>query len=151
MSDTIREKIILDFVARAACITKAQGYRTDIGTNVGRCRQNPTLPAINIWPRPETSSKIYGRQKNVMPILTEGSGSHGSVNPSVVSEQILGDLIQAFTDPAWLRSPNYINAIEYVGGGTETYPGEEDHVTGASALFQVVYFTAVGDPCATGE
>lgn len=150
MSDTIRELIILDFLSRASGITKANGYKTDIGTHVERCRHIPPSPSVNIWPRPETSSKVYGIQKSVMPITIEGNAAYGSTNSSALAEQILGDLKRAFTDPAWARSPNYIDAIDYVGGGTENYPDEEDHVTGASALFHVSYSTVIGDPYTQG-
>jgi hypothetical protein len=105
---------------------------------------------MNVWPRPETSSKAYGLQKNIMPILIEGSVAHGSTNPSVIAEKILGDIIQAFTDPAWERLPDYIDSIAYVSGGTESYPDEEDHITGASALFHVAYTTVTGDPYTQG-
>ena len=152
MSDTIRELIIQDFLTRAAVIRTGSpsDYRTDIGAQVERCRKNPPTNCVNVWPHPEVASKTYGKQQHIMPILLEGNLAFGDENPSIVSERILGDLIKAFTDPAWSRSPDYIGGIDYVSGGTGAYPDDEDHTVGASAQFNVHYETNIGDPYSQG-
>ena len=152
MSDTIRELIILDFVARGAVIRTGSpsNYHTDIGATVDRWRQHPIAPALNIWDRPEAGSKAYGMQKLTMPILIEGTAAYGNAKAAVIAGRILGDIIRAFMSPSWSRSPNYIDSIDYITGGTENYPDEEDLIVGAYALFHVAYTTQVGDPDTCG-
>lgn len=153
MSDTIRECIIQDVIARLAGITVANGYSTGIGANVLRAKKvidEDDIPSCNVWPRPETAQKRYGQDVCVMPILIEGIMEFGAENPSVISERILGDLKKAIGDPAWSRSPDYIDSIAYVSGGTENYPDEEDITVGATALFNVAYNTVAGDPYIQG-
>jgi len=160
MSDTIREKIIKQFLTRAAVIRTTNGYNTDIGVKVERATQHPEkLPAVALFPYPETAEPGYGELELTMQIRVEAMVEYGSVNPSIVSELILGDLIRAFTDPAWdrravLPSPvsppaygdTYDSGIFYQGGGTNEYPDEEDRTVGTFALFAVKYSTKPGNP-----
>jgi len=154
MSDTIRELIIQDIIARLGVITVANGYNTGIGVNVQRAKKaidEDDVPVCNVWPRPETSEKRYGQELCTMPVLIEGVMEFGSENPSVVSERILGDLKKAMGDLAWLQSLDYIDSIAYVSGGSESYPDEEDVTVGAMAVFNISYMTAIGDPYSRGE
>lgn len=148
--NTIRENIIGQIMSRLAVITKLNGYATDIGTNVFRVRkslESSDLPASSVFPEPETAEAKYGGLTLTMPVRIEALATFGAENPSVISELMLGDLIRAITDPAWVRSPQYDEAIRYHSGGTDEYPNEEDLTVGVSALFEVVYTTRIGDPC----
>jgi len=159
MSDTIREIIIQDFIARAAVITTTNGYNTNFQAPALRARKTvdpDELPAIVIWPQPEKATQIYGQHSCVMSIRVEGIAHFGTANPSVVAEKILGDLKKCFlssenllSSPAsgWSRSPDYIDSIVYTGGGTEDYPEDDKKTIGSSATFDVAYTTKLNDPC----
>ncbi len=162
--DTIREIIIKDIIARLAVIRiedfPASGYYTDCGENVYRARKTvdpDNLPCSNVIPQPETAEKLYGKVKHIMPVRIEGISFFGKEavtrglavieeDSSVVSERILGDLIKAMTSQSWSRSPDYIESINYKGGGTDEYPDEGSVTVGASAIFEIIYWTAAGDP-----
>jgi len=157
--DTIRELIIQEFMARAAVIRTTdspQAYATDIGGKVLRARLkiNPAdLPCLVVWPLVEEAENSIGNSRHRMPLKIEGIAAFGAVEPSVISERILGDLIKCFTSPTWDRtrpgSPtpeNYVESIVYQGGGTNEYPDETSATVGAAATFIVTYYTAIGDP-----
>jgi hypothetical protein len=158
MTDTIREIIIKDFIARLAVITTANGYNTGCGANVQRVRKllDPDeLPACVVWPGAEKAEAIYGELSCTMEIRVEGIAKFGSTNPSVIAEAILGDLkkcilsqYNALTSPhtGWSRSPDYIDSIDYTGGGTDEYPDDGMLSVGASATFAVTYTTKRDDP-----
>ena len=160
MMDTIRELIIQEIIARAAVIRTTdspQAYATDIGGNVFRaCRkvdETNDLPCVVVWPMVEEAENTHGKSRHKMPLRIEGVAAFGAVNPSVIAERILGDLIKCFASPAWNRtrpgSPapeNYADSIVYQGGGTGEYPDEASVCIGAGATFLVTYFTAIGDP-----
>jgi len=158
MSDSIREIIIQDFMARAAIITVANGYATDCGTNVERARKaiDPDeLPASIIWPGQEKAEQAYGEIVCTMSIRVEGIVKFGSANLSVVSEKILADLKKCFLSRAnlltspqtgWIRSPDYIDKISYTDGGVNEYPDDGMVSVGASAVFEVTYTQKIDDP-----
>lgn len=162
MSDTIREKIIQQFVTRLATIRTANGYNTEIGSTVERARKSldpDDLPACVVYPQPETAEPLAGMTQLTMPIRIEGLAKYGSANPSVVAEMILGDLIKCILSSSWDRrtlipspvSPatyidQYDSGVEYKGGGTDDYPNAEDQTVGVSALFEVSYLTKRGNP-----
>jgi len=148
MANTIREKIIQNLITRAGLILIASGYNTDIGANVQWVRQNldpDELPATVVWPgEEEATKKPYGASSQEMPVKFEGFAIFGATNPSVVSEQILGDLIKAMTssDP----TGGLADSVTYAGGGTEEYPSDKEEAVGCAATFNIVYETVKGDP-----
>ena len=149
-SATIRELIIRQIVARLETIRTASGYNTDLGNNVNRVQRfyhGMELPACSPYALTETAENTtYGMVKCTMPVRVEAFALFGSVNPAVISEQMLGDLIKCLTAPSWTRSPEYISDLRYIGGGSEEYPESEDTVVGTHADFIVVYETENGDP-----
>lgn len=163
--NTIRELIILEFMARAAVIRTTgspQAYATDIGKNVVRARKTldaDELPAIVIWPMSEESQNTHGMARHIMTLRAEGICKFGTDNPSVISERILGDLIKCFTSPLWDRrrlveSPEspvtylqpYADSIVYKSGGLESALDDGAVSVGAQAGFEVTYWTKIGDP-----
>ena len=86
----------------------------------------------------------YGSMEYEMPVKIEGLMAVGDVNPSVVSEKMLGDLLGAFTasDP----SGGLADDVRYSEGGTEEYPDEERLDVGAYVGLNIRYLTASGDP-----
>ena len=150
MSDTIREKILLQIMTRLSIIKVSGGYHTNIGDRVLRVRKaiDPDeLPASVLWPLPEEAEQLsYGNLRCSMPIKVTAFLNFGAENPSVVSEKVLGDLIKCLTSSSWVRSPDYISDIAYRGGGSDEYPEEGETVVGTHADFAVVYETENGDP-----
>jgi len=165
VEETIRELIIQELVSRAAVIRSGGSpelYATDCGETVYRARPKVDpgdVPCIVIWPRPEEAENIHGQVRHRMPVQIEGIAVFGQTEPSAISEQILGDLIRCFTSSAWDRrravagSPvtylaPYAESIIYQGGGADAYPEDGSKTVGASAQFQITYWTAIGDPYA---
>jgi hypothetical protein len=167
--ETIREQIIKECIQRAAVIKSTnspQEYATDIGKNVLRAR--PTYapsdpPCIIIFPLPEESHNTYGQTMHIMTMHVEAAQYYGDTDPSIISEQMLGDIIKCFASPSWDRRRPVISAsppespepeplppladtIEYTGGGIEEYPEDGALVVGAKANFAVTYYTKIGDP-----
>ena len=160
--NTIREEIILELIARAAVISalgSPQEYNTNCGVNIIRERTKidpAEIPCVIVWPQAEEAVNSYGRSMHTMPVNVEGIAEFGSVEPGVIGEQILGDLIKCFTSPEWNRSrdlspiqDDYIESIAYVGGATST--ADDGFITaGAIARFSIIYWTAIGDPYSQG-
>lgn len=163
MTSSIRELIIAEIMTRAATILTATSpviYNLNIGAHVYRAVRpvDPAnLPCAVVWPQPETASYKNGMVENSMPVIVEGMAKFGSSNPSTIAEQILADLIKCFASPNWDRrrvktaSPltyydPYADSIIYVQGGTNSYPESGDTIIGAQATFNVMYWTAAGDP-----
>ena len=155
--ETIREQIIAAIVTAAADILVASGYNTGMGAHVFRAQSKidpGSLPAVVIWPQPETTERKYGMCINIMPVKLEGLAVYGSDNPSVISEQILGDLIIFMTgrgDHITRVTDDLATDIAYTGGGTETYPEGPEDVAGAFATFNIKYETEFGDPYTKAE
>lgn len=160
---TIREKIILEFLERAAVIVNTASppaYETSIGSNVLRARTrmgSNEVPFITILPKPEEAVKKYGKSVQTMTIQVEGVVEYGNDDPSVIGERLLGDIIKCFTSTSWERrhvvagsSPltytaPYAESISYVGGGVDDLT-EGDKTIAGVARFQIVYETNLGDP-----
>jgi len=134
---SIREQIITAIVSRLSIVRQANGFETDCGEHVFRCRRridpDSELDAIVVWPKPEAGERVYGTVKNVMPVQVEGIAAFGGNDPSEVAEQVLADLIEALTGVTW--------TLPYTGGGTyEVSAGDtvEGADSGATALVQAV-------------
>lgn len=147
MSDTKRELIIQACLVRAAIITTANGYNTDLGLNTYRAitKVDPSrLPACIVYPFTETAERIGdGQYLCTMPLRVEAVALTGITNPSVLAEQILGDLREAF-----MREPisSLIEDIAYVSGGTNDY-SKNDSVL-VTANFTIKYYTTITSPYA---
>jgi len=136
MSDSIREQIIQAVIARLAVITTANGFNTGIGATVERARKmlDPDdLPACVVWPKSEAPAREYGKGMLAMPIQIDGMALYGSVNMSVVAEQMLADIIEAMQGIVW--------SLAYTSGGTteiEAGNAISGHTSTATALVQTV-------------
>ncbi len=124
--ETTREQIILAIISKMAVIHTTAGYNTDCGANVQRAigKLDPeALPACVVWPKSEEAGRQYGSGVHVMPVQVESLALPGTVNPSVVSELMLGDLIEAMAGIVW--------SLPFTSGGTyEIKVG--DTITGAT-------------------
>jgi hypothetical protein len=145
MSDTKRELIIQACIARAAVIITANGFISNIGAFVYRATQKiePTmLPACIIYPFTETAERIgSGQYLCTMPLRVEAVALTGITNPSVLAEQMLGDLRQAF-----MGAPitPLIEEMAYTSGGTNDYSKNDSILI--TANFTVKYFSTISSP-----
>jgi hypothetical protein len=145
VSDTKRELIIQACLVRAATITTASGYNTDLGLNTYRAitKVDPSrLPACIVYPFTETAERIGGGQYLcTMPLRVEAVALTGITNPSVLAEQMLGDLRQAFMGAS---ISSLIEDMAYVSGGTNDY-SKNDSVL-VTANFTIKYFSTISTP-----
>jgi len=134
--NTIREQIISAVMSKLAIIRTANGFNTDIGSNPLRVRAKldpDEFPASVVWPKLEEAGRQYGSGVHEMPLQVEGQMLHGLENPSVVSEMMLGDLIEAMAGIVWTQA--------FTGGGTyEVEVGDTvtGHISGAAGFVQAV-------------
>jgi len=148
MADTIREQIISSFFDRLSVITTANGYNYNTGNNTYRAIRDinrSNVPAIVLWPQEEEVTQIPGYNNCVMNMKVEAINTFGSVNPSVVQEKMLGDIIKCFTDTSVVIS-SLIEEVFYIGGGPIAFPGAEDTAVGIVANFEINYMYDLGDP-----
>ncbi|MBW2342507.1 MAG: hypothetical protein JRF53_00580 [Deltaproteobacteria bacterium] len=111
--ETIREQIILAVISKLAIIRTANGYNTEAGALVKRVQKKldpPELPGVVVWPKTEDMKYDYGAGLHMMPLQVEGLKLHADVNPSVVAELLLGDLIEAMVGIVW--------SLSFTSGGT---------------------------------
>ena len=135
--DTIREQIIQAIITKLAVIRTSNGYNTNCGATVKRARKKldpDALPACVVWPKLEEAGRNYGSGVHVMPVRVEGLDLYGDVNPSVVAELILGDLIEAMVGIVWTvpftsGGPYEIAVSNTITGATG---GATAHVAGVS-------------------
>jgi hypothetical protein len=145
MPNTKRDLIIRSLLERAAEITIGNGYNTNIGENAYRAASkiDPNrLPSCVIFPLVETAERIGGSEYLcTMPVRVEAVSMTGIINPSVLSEIILGDIRQAF-----FGSPisSLIEEISYINGGTNDY-SKNDTVL-VLTNFSVKYFSTITNP-----
>lgn len=144
---TIREQIITAFVAALRGLLVENGFHGDMGLNVFRCRKHispENLPCIIIWPGIESLERSeYGGQYCAMKLGIEAMADAGKECPSVVSERMLGDLIQlVFGRTITL----FADAISYESGGTDSYPDAGESAVGTKISLNVKYSYLYGNP-----
>lgn len=132
----IRERIIANIISKLAVIRTANGYQTDIGSAILRVarRVDPeALVAGVITPKKDRLKRMrHGSIQIIMPLYIEAVVAHGAVNPSVMAERLMADLIEAITGIVWsMRFTN--GSIEIKAGDTIT-----GAASGATALIQAV-------------
>ena len=148
MPDTIREQIIAACMTRPAVWTTANGYAFDCGTSVFRAQktiETDDLPAVVIWPQPETGESDYGHNICEMTLRVEAVAEIGDENPSVIQEQLLGDLKKCMLDPTVEISP-FMDDVQYATGGPAEQPSPEDTTTAAFADLKITYTELIGNP-----
>ncbi len=146
MPETRRERIIQALLGRAATITIAKGFSTDIGASTLRAvvKVDPTLlPACVVFPSVETAERIGGGEVFcTMPVTIEGVAMVGVTgNASVLSELILGDIRSAFFGSS---ITDLIDELSYVSGGSSSY-ASKDAVT-VTVKILVRYYSKISDP-----
>ncbi len=124
MSTTIRTQIIAGFYVRAGEILTTAGFETNIGQNAYQGKAvGKNLPGVAVGPGREDSEKGNATVENTMEVTVSGFVAYGASDPTVVSEQILADIIEAFTGTEW--------TLTFSGGSEEVEVG--DTITGATS------------------
>lgn len=128
---TIREQIITAIDSKLGQVLVSKGYQINSGNKVLRGIR-PTdpddLPAISFFPRQETATREYGNKALTMVVHIESMVNFESENPSVVSEKMLGDMIEAIIGKKWI--------VPFTSGGTyrikagDTITGHTSSATG---------------------
>ncbi len=148
MADTIREQIIAGYMTRLAFWTIANGFNFDCGRSAKRAVlyiEDTSLPTCVLWPQPEDIEGRYGRNLCTMIIKIEALAEIGTINRSVVQDQLLGDVIQLMTDPLIVVS-NLTEDAAYIRGGSANVQKNEEKITAVFAEFKVTYETELGNP-----
>jgi hypothetical protein len=151
MANTIRENIIAAYATRLSAMTIANGYTYNCGASVHRAAKNidsSDIPACVYWPGVEEAGKSYGRHICKMSVKVEALVEFGSVNPSVVQEQLLGDLKKCLFSSS-STVPTGLIETAYSGGGPADFPNGEDTITAVSVEFNVTYNETIGNPYAS--
>lgn len=138
MTETIREQIIQNVVTKIGRIRTANGYNTEAGKIVKRAELIPIdgdlLPASSVFPLPELSLERYsGRTLRQMEVRVQAISQLKGLNPSVVSELLLGDLIEAVFGTSWTL--NFDSGGTYHPQAGHEIEGESD---GATAIIESV-------------
>ena len=148
MAETIREQIISAITARPNTILTANGYNTECGQGVKRAikdLESDDIPAVVVWPQPEEAERRSGRNICTTQVKVETYAAFGLVNPSVIQEQMLGDLIKCLTDPA-APVTLLVDDIYYKEGGPASQPEAGETTTAVAATFEVKYSYKIGNP-----
>lgn len=125
--DTVREKIIQAIVTCLQGITIANGYNTDLGKDyVERAKpqwDENFVPAISVFPKVETMERKHGGAMLItIPVGVSGYNVFGAINPSVVAEKMLGDIIINILGPRFKftfnTGTNEIKAGDTITGKT---------------------------------
>lgn len=149
---TIREQIITGFELLLGSVTTANGYHSDAGLNVVRCRKSldpSELPCIVLWPGMEIAERAdYGETFYSMRMGIAFHELLNGENPSVVVERMLGDLVQSvFSSGAnGTQKILHVDSILYESGGADTYPDTGALSVSCIINLQVKYNYLYGNP-----
>lgn len=145
-STTVREQIITGFELVCSAITVANGYHSDAGMNVIRCRKSldpSELPCVVLWPGLEIAERAdYGETFYSMRMGIEYHDLLRGENPSVMVEMMLGDLIQSVFSAKIL----HVDSIIYESGGADSYPDTGETSVACKINLKVNYNYLFGNP-----
>lgn len=140
MTDTVRERIIQAFSARAASLSTLP---------VERCKRSQAAQSarnVTIWDSDESDAgdAPYGADRLQFLIRLELQAPFGNANPSTAANVALGEIKHTLlADPPCLAG--LAESLRYVQG-TPTYPEDGSAFFQLSATFLIIYSTPKGDP-----
>jgi hypothetical protein len=137
MTETIRNRIIEAVVTKLGQALVSKGYQMSAGANVrlvDRKLSPEECPCFGVFPQVENVTQEYGMNVHDMSLTVEGLALHGDLNPSLVCERLLGDLIEAMTGVKWTLSvtsggPYEPQVGETITGGTSGATGYIESIT----------------------
>jgi len=154
--DSIRERIIQEFKYVAQQLTTGNGFNSNCGLNVKRCRikwEDADTPCMSIFPKPETASRLAtGKDLMSMPMQFEVLETYGSLvlefgdeAASVMGERVIADIREVIRRSYKILLEGLVQDIQYTSSGHE-YPELSKKTVGVTATFDVTYVTKLGDP-----
>jgi len=147
VAPTIRARIIHAFADAMADVTIDNGYHTDAGKNVILCRRSldpAELPCIVILPGMETAERLAsGYCYCTMRLGVESHAIFGAVSASVISENMLGDMLRALFGQS---ITTLADDIQYESGGIDSYPESGEVAIGVKVNLNIKYNYLIGDP-----
>lgn len=150
MADTIRQSLISAIASGLGSIRTANGYQTNIGKTVVIATtriDRADLPAITVWPNPETAIKMSGKYKNTMPVRVVALSLIGpNDEASEVAEKMLGDLKSRIESQTSDISGGYADHVEYYSGGPENYPEPGETIVNCGVVYNFIYRSKIGNP-----
>jgi hypothetical protein len=133
---TIREQIITAILEHFQENWQLDNdYNYACGLNAYRAVKNindDTLPAVVLWAGEEISEQtVYGQTINKMTVKLEAVAEITSgVNPSVIQEKLLGDIIKIMTNQSYIILSK-IDRVAYTEGGIAEFSENQDTICGA--------------------
>ncbi len=146
MADTIRERIIQAFSDRAAALSSLP---------VERCTRSmgeTKAVFISVWDgADQDQAPLYGLQPIVFPISLECIFMHGSDNPSIAANALLGEVITTMIGPSTDLTFGGLATGIVKNSGSPDYPQSGSDYTTLTVNFTINYTTLIGDPYRVGE
>jgi len=146
VADSKRERAIQAIESRLLTIAISNGFNLDI-KNVNRARRSyddSELPAISIFDGIESSEYKYSKSTNILELNVEAHNLYGDINPSVMANMMIADIIQAITNGDTTLS-GLVDSIQYSGSDIN-YPEDGDVTVSALVSFNILYSFNKGDP-----
>ena len=139
MADTIREKIIAAFVAKAQPLSVAEI------TRCVRWHDDEPIRNVSIWDGEEIKlDSEYKIQRMTFPIAIETQWQLAAgQNASSSSANVIGEVIQLMMSDITLNG--LAETLEYFSS-TPTYPDDGSGMVALVVLFNIIYTTKLGDP-----
>ena len=145
MADSIRERILSAFAVKLATITVANGYKTDIGSNVHRAVRSTdeaNLPWVSILDGAETFERRGGSMLVSMPV--DVHVLYSTPTPSTAVWQVLADVYKCVE--SWdFKTAGLLDSVEYVEGAPQ-YPEDGSDVVEIVSRFVFRFDLVRGDP-----
>lgn len=139
MADTIRERIITAFAARAAILSNLPVERAQRSIGEGNER------FVSIWDGDEQAqAPNYGQQVLQFSIAIESIWKHGADNPSVAANALMGEIISTMLNAD--RTYAGIANKTALSGASPRYPEDGSDYTTLTVIFNISYTTVMGDP-----
>lgn len=141
MADTIRERIIAAFTARAASLSNLPVQRAQ--RSIGDTQQR----FISIWDgEDQAAAPLYGQEKINFTIAIECIWQHGEANPSIAANALMGEIITTMIGTGVDRTFGGLVDRIVRTSSSPSYPAEGNSYTTVTVIFMLSYITVAGDP-----
>lgn len=149
MSESISERLLCAIAAQLSKVRTADGYRTDAGDRVYRCRRNLTdadLPCFVLWSPSETTTEDGSRYIKVeQQILVIGYAAAEKDDTGSIVEGLKSDVKRALAAERMRDELGSLGALRYVGAEMQPRPDGAVHES-IVATFVAMRVEHRGDP-----
>lgn len=141
MTDTIREQIIAAFTDRAAALSNLPIDRAT--RSVGETKDR----FISVWDGDDqTVELLYGQEKMRFSIALECIWQHGTENPSIAANALIGEIVTALVGGNVDRTFGNLATNTARQSASPSYPTDGSTYTTLTVMFTINYTTVAGDP-----